>query len=109
MSYDIDIGSESFNYTWNLGRFFRAHIEGDGLNGLDGLTGKQAHAALRTAFYSIDREYIDFCSPERSGARRMCAKYDPPNGWGSTFGATLFLARLMAACAANPRCKVRVS
>lgn len=106
MSYDVDIGGEWFNYTYNLGPMFRdyipaCHSERGGLHELDGLTGKQAVEVLRQAFENIDSAYI-----RDPGFQK---RYDAENGWGSTYGATVFLARIMAACAQRPRHKVRLS
>lgn len=109
MSYDVGIGSESFNYTYNLAELFYDHIPASengrgGIHELDGLTGKQATEVLANAFSQIIDTYRD-C---RSGASEFSAKYDAPNGWGSTIGALLFLASIMAACARNPRKRVVV-
>ena len=110
MSYDVTIGKRfSANYTSNVGPLFHAHIRnyetGDtGLQVLHGVTGRTALIVLSRAFDSINREYcrIDNIDTFRS-------QYDAPNKWGSTDGALMFLARVMAACAENPRCKVDVS
>lgn len=101
MSYDVSIGDQSFNYTYNLSAFFRDHMP-EGINGLSGLTGKQAAASLSAAFVQIHTTY------GRTGKAHICAKYDAPNGWGSVVGALIFLGRLMAACQANPRKRVHV-
>jgi hypothetical protein len=108
VSYDISIGGEGFNYTSNLAPLFYEHIppqhgERGGLHELNGLTGKQACAVLSNAFERIHGTYINSGS-----TRQFRAKYDAENGWGSTDGALLFLARIMAACHANPRTKVSV-
>ena len=36
------------------------------------------------------------------------SQYDAANGWGSAYGGLLFMARIMTACAKNPRKKVHV-
>jgi hypothetical protein len=114
MSYDIDIGRESFNYTSNVARIFYDHIpaaddaERGGLHRLNGLTGKQAGAVLRDAFDAIDRSVMRDWICEDVGEPNFCKRYDSPNGWGSALGALVFLSRVMAACYANPRLKVRV-
>lgn len=113
MSYDIDIGRENFNYTSNVARLFYDHIpatdeERGGLHSLNGLTGKQAAEVLRVAFDQIDRSVMRDWNDTDVGEPKFCGRYDPANGWGSTVGALVFLARIMAACHANPRCKVRV-
>ena len=108
MSYDIYIGKESFNYTYNLSKFFYDHIEG-GIPALDGITGKRAIVVLATAFEAIDRTRSGFRSGDALDNAAFSKEYDAPNGWGSAIGAIIFLGCLMAACAQNPRNKVVVS
>ena len=107
MSYDVCIGKESFNYTYNLSKFFYDHIDG-GIPALDGITGKRATEVLATAFEAIDRTRTGFCSGDILDNAAFCKEYDAPNGWGSTVGAIIFLSRLLAACAQNPRKMVAV-
>lgn len=109
MSYDVSIGDCWFNYTWNLSRMFYEHIPASdgsegGINALDGLTGRDALQLIAGAFDMLNNTY---CLAGSTSAFRR--KYDAENGWGSTDGALIFLARIMAACAANPRKKVSVS
>ena len=113
MSYDVSIGKDSFNYTYNVSQLFYDHIpeiEGDrgGLGRLDGKTGKQAFEILADAFERIHTTKLDLWERDAVGEPRFCARYDAPNGWGSAVGALIFLAQIMAACARNPRGKVRV-
>lgn len=106
MSYDVDVGEADFNYTYNLSRFFHAHIrvgEETGLRSLDGMTGAQAVKALDEAFDSARDELREV------GDAELRRRYEPSNGRGSLYGATLFLAELQAACAANRRKRVRVT
>lgn len=106
MSYDISIGSFADNITYNVGRLFHDHIgSGDntGLQALDGLTGAAAYAELERAFARLERTYRTL------GDIGIKSKYDAQNGWGSAYGATLFLANLMIACKAHRRHKVRVN
>jgi hypothetical protein len=116
MSYDLSIGDAEFNYTYNLSGLFHKHIHNGadtGLGALCGMTGRQAAIVLQAAFESIHREYMD---PFRSGARITCIDADrilsdshtPENGWGSYTSALIFLGRLLGACAANPRSKIKV-
>lgn len=113
MSYDVYVGGEDFNYTFNVSKLFYDHIPENrsrgGLDELHGLTGKQAVDVLADAFDAIHRTVLGTWKVDTVGEPEFCARYDAPNGWGSTVGAMLFLARIMAACAQNPRCKVRVS
>lgn len=114
MSYDVSIGDQSFNYTYNVSALFYDHIpasEGGrgGLHELDGKTGKQAVAILADAFFRINRTKLDLWERDDIGEPAFCAKYDAANGWGSAVGALIFLAQIMAACAANPRKRIRIS
>lgn len=107
MSYDFSIGDVWLNYTSNLAPFFYDHIPAErgrgGLHELNGLTGKQACAVLSEALADIDAAYVT------TSTIRQREKYDAKNGWGSTDGALIFLGRMLAACAANPRKKVDLS
>lgn len=107
MSYDVGIGDQWFNYTYNVSRLFHDHMDG-GLAGLAGLTGRQAFRVLSDAFDAINRTRIDCWSESAVGEPQFCAKYDAPNGWGSAVGGLIFLALVMAACAQNPRTIVKV-
>lgn len=113
MSYDVSIGSESFNYTYNVSRLFYDHIpaeRGDGgLRELDGLTGRRAAEVLASAFDRMQSTRHKLYVDGVPGEPQFSAKYDAPNGWGSALGAILFLAQIMAACHANGRKKVSVS
>jgi hypothetical protein len=101
MSYDVGIGDFSANYTSNVSGLWYDHIpnwgNGGGLHEINGKTGKQALQILSDAIDCMWRNDID-----------QLKRYDAPNGWGSTQGALIFTARILAACAANPRKKVRV-
>jgi hypothetical protein len=112
MSYDVSVGTDSFNYTYNLAPFFRDAIadygRGGGMQELDGVTGARACMILRSAFEEIQRIYLNE-NGSVPGAARFCAKYDAANGWGSTVGAMIFLTQVLAACSQNRRRKVRVS
>lgn len=113
MSYDIDIGCKSFNYTSNVSRLFYDHIPATGscrggLHALHGLTGKQAQPILSEAFERIHDTHMQLWDGHAVGEPEFCERYDPANGWGSAVGGLIFLARIMAACAQCPRCKVRV-
>lgn len=116
MSYDIYIGGgESFNYTSNLGKLFYDHMPADessdrgGLHTLHGCTGKQAGDKIAAAFKRIDETRRGCWGGDVMGDPEFCAKYDAPNGWGSTVGAILFLSEVMAACYQSPRKRVRLS
>ena len=119
MSYDVSIGGASLNYTSNVAALFYDHIpatEGNhgGLHELHGKTGKQAVAILDEAWSRIHNTKMDLWRSNLNGLPvvgepAFCAKYDAPNGWGSTVGALIFLAQITGCCAANPRKIVEVS
>lgn len=113
MSYDVSIGGEDFNYTYNVSELFYDHIEdkgnGGGLRELDGKTGKACGDILAAAFDAIQNSYLSYWSVRDVGEPVFCARYDSPNGWGSTVGALVFLSLIMAACYKNPRSRMRVS
>lgn len=112
MSYDLNIGDESFNYTFNVSKLFYDHIEdngaGGGLHELDGKNGKQCGDILAVALEGIQETYLSCWSEKHVGEPLFCARYDSKNGWGSTVGALVFLSRVMAACYQNPRKRLHV-
>lgn len=112
MSVDVWIGDWSGNYTHNTSKLWHEHLIGNeqtGFMALNGKTGKEAFLLMREAFSRIHSTSISLRRPGVVGEPEFCARYDAPNGWGSTVGALIFMAEVMAACAAHPRCKVRVS
>ncbi len=110
MSYDFSIGDVDLNYTWNGSALYYDHMpETEGLRSLSGLTGAEATEVLQPAWDAIHRTWMKDWKPDEVGSPTFCARYDTPNGWGSTVGALIFLARITAACAANPDKQVRVS
>ena len=112
MSYDIGIGSTWFNYTSNVAKLFYDHIPArdsrGGLHELDGKTGKQAGDILADAFDRIQKTKLETWRSGVVGEPEFCARYDSPNGWGSTVGALILLSQVMAACYQNPRKRVSV-
>ena len=113
MSYDITVGDKDFNYTSNVAALFYDHIPATqesrgGLHELDGKTGKQAGDILADAFDRIYRTKLSLWENDVVGEPRLCARYDAPNGWGSTVGALILLSQVMAACYQNPRKRVSV-
>lgn len=113
MSYDVSIGKVSLNYTWNGNALFFDHIpamrRSGGINELDGLTGRQAAAVISDALDRIVSTQRNLQRDGDIGAPLFCARYDPPNGWGSTVGALIFLSRILAACALHPSHRVSVT
>lgn len=111
MSYSLDIGDNEFNYTWNLGQFFRDFIkngEREGLEALDGLTGKEAAYILNSALH-----HISVVSRRRENGvptwKYFGDKYDPSNYWGDVMSAVLFMTELYSTSIDNPRKKWRYS
>jgi hypothetical protein len=91
MSYDIDVQHRAsvtggHNYTYNLARFFRDFLGGDGINDLDGLDAREAAERISVALERIEAFEGDLTS------------YDAPNGWGSAEGATAFLREIRQSC-----------
>lgn len=112
MSYDVSIGGENFNYTFNVSHLFYDHIpdagKGGGLKELDGVTGRQGATILRDAFEAISRTRHDLWVKDAIGEPAFDAKYSAKNGWGSALGGVCFLAEILGACAANPRRRIHV-
>lgn len=112
MSVDVYIGDENFNYTHNTAALWHEHLlrgEVTGFAAIDGLTGKDAFLLLKESFDHIQETRLRHWDKDSVGEPEFCAKYDSPNGWGSAVGGLLFMAQVMAACAANPRKRVHVS
>lgn len=86
MSYDVDAGGREFNYTSNMGEFFRdfGAYPGDW----------QGH----TRHYVGDEIDTALAKIEVMNRSDLKLKYDPPNGWGSVEGATAFLREVRDAC-----------
>lgn len=108
MSYDVCIGGEDFNYTSNVAQLFYDHMP-DGIKSLDGMTGREASLRIASAFDRMDRTRHDLWENDAVGEPQFCARYDAKNGWGSTVGGMIFLAKIQGACIRHPRSKVRVS
>ena len=87
MSYDVTVGSQEFNYTYNMGPFFLAYGVHP-LADLSGLSRESAMIAISSALYLLSREDHE----------ELRNKYDAPNGWGDVEGATRFLFNIYMAC-----------
>lgn len=118
MSYDVSIGDSCMNYTSNVAALFYDHIPPQdsrgGLHELHGKTGKEAARIIGEAWSRMHTTKLNLWRANLNdkavvGEPEFCAKYDAPNGWGSTVGAMIFLGQIQAACIANPRKKVSVS
>jgi len=89
MSYDMGIGDESFNHTYNVSAMWYDCYEEKGIRAHYGLTGKQAIPVLRKL-----REHME-------DNRDRLLEYEPENGWGSFAGALEFVNKLIAASFRN--------
>lgn len=123
MSYDVCVGPISLNYTSNGCALFydhmppvdtdqpnrpdHPHLRG-GLWTLHGLTGAEAALLIADAFTRIEQTRMKLWEDRVVGEPEFCKLYDSPNGWGSTIGALLFLARIQAACVHYPSSMVEV-
>lgn len=117
MSYDVSVGPISLNYTSNGSALFYDHmppVDTDepnlrgGLWTLHGLTGAEAALLIADAFARIEQTRIKLWEIDTVGEPEFCKLYDSPNGWGSTVGALLFLARIQGACVRYPSSVVEV-
>ena len=90
MSYDMDIGSDEFNYTCNVsGMWYDCYPE-KGIREYYGLSGEESVPVLRKL-----REHME------DNAERL-REMEPDNGWGSFDGAVGFVNDLIAAALRNP-------
>ena len=86
MSYDVKVGTQEFNYTANMGKFFAdfAVHPAD----LHGEPPYEVAYRISLALTNIPRfEY-----------EALMLAYDNPNGWGTVEGATRFLLDIYMAC-----------
>jgi len=107
MSYDISIGNEEFNHTYNTSLLFHEMLPGDiereaGIKGLDGMTGAEAAAYIEAGLERLS----DMLGNRDEDSIRE--EYDSPNKWGTLFTSTLMLSRLMAACLRHPFQKIEI-
>lgn len=107
MSYDISIGNEEFNHTYNTSLLFQDMLPGDtereaGIKGLYGMTGVEAAEYIEAG---LERLSEMLCEKDEDAMR---AEYDSPNKWGTLFTSTLMLSRLMAACLRHPFQKIAI-
>lgn len=111
MSYDVYVGGSDadLNYTRNGNSLFYNHIpdngKGGGLRELHNTPNKEVVVIMSNFFESVNRErHSFFRNPmvETVGEPEMCAKYDPPNGWGSLVAALIFAAQIMGEAAKHP-------
>jgi len=90
MSYDMTIGAEHFNHTWNVSEMWYAAMPEKGIRCIYGMTGKDALRPLRQI-----REYMEDNEAD-------LLQFEPDNGWGNFDGALGFINQLIAASLRNP-------
>lgn len=90
MSYDMGIGEESFNYTYNVSDMWYTHYPEEGIRKHYGMTGAESVPFLLSLFTHMvnNKERLEAMNPE--------------NGWGSYLGATEFVSELILAALRNP-------
>lgn len=93
MSYDMSIGDEDFNHTYNCSQMWYRAIPDKGIRAHYGMTGKQALAPLYVILKYMEKN------------RESLLLLNPPNGWGSYDSALSFVSDLIAASLRNPRKK----
>ncbi len=90
MSYDMSIGEESFNYTYNVSQMWYKACPEFGIRKFYGMTGKEAVKVQQHIFnYMVDN-------------KADLMQHEPSNGWGSYDSALLFIAKLIVASLNNP-------
>lgn len=90
MSYDMSIGNESFNYTYNVSKMWYAAMPDKGIRSHYGMTGAEAITPLLYIYtYMVQN-------------RKDLLQYEPSNGWGSYEGALTFIHDLIKVSLRNP-------
>ena len=95
MSYDLSIGNEDFNYTWNGNKMWYEAVDklfklDSGIRFIYGLRGEDVEHRLIDVLGWILRN------------RELCESYQSKNGWGTVDDAIEFLLRLIKASHDNP-------
>lgn len=86
MSYDVTVGTQEFNYTANMGKFFAEfNVHPSDMHG---------EPPYEVAF----RISLALSDIARYGFAELTYDFDSPNGWGSVEGATRFLLDIYMAC-----------
>ena len=86
MSYDVTVGTQEFNYTANMGKFFAEFLVHP--SDMHGEPPYEVAFRISLALNSIATSDIEELKDE----------YDAPNGWGDVEGATRFLLDIYMAC-----------
>lgn len=90
MSYGMDIGDESFNYTYNVSKMWYSALPDKGIRSHYGMTGGEAITPLLHIYTYMVQNKKDLM------------QYEPSNGWGSYEGALTFVHKLIQASLMNP-------
>ncbi len=110
MSYDIDleidtggpedtwpIAVEIGNYTSNVSPMWRTALGGKSLREFHHASCSEAAGPLAEAVARMEADPAAY------------EEMNPSNGWGDYEGALAYLRALAEACAAHPKCRIRVS
>lgn len=89
MSYDLSIGKEDFNITYNV-RYIFIETQEKGIRAIYGLSGSEAHPIIQEWYIHTMKNYVEL------------TKRQPENGWGTVKGTLAFLTELAIACIENP-------
>ena len=95
MSYDIMLGSQSWNITYNVSPFFREYIHPDGIRWLHGFSGIDVEDTLLNGWF---RATLDL----REDENLFRDNWDSPNGWGRGIDALALMAELAIAARDYP-------
>ena len=90
MSYDISIGSENFNYTFNVAPMWYACYPDKGIREFYELTGKESLPVLQELRNYMEDNYEHLIT------------MNPANNWGDYHGALNFVNTLIQAALRNP-------
>jgi len=118
MSYEVwlvnqdgkSVDDTSENYTTNTSEMLYKHFPGsEGIHCLNGVSCVRALEFIKYFWDNFNNEMINLWDVKTIGEPALCAKYDSPNGWGSTIGTIMFIIRIQEHCIKNPDCIVRLS
>ncbi len=95
MSYDMSLGQDDFNYTWNGNEMWYAAVRElynseKGIRYFYGMTGKEA-AIVQTKILAWILDHKELCETFQSG-----------NGWGTVHDGLLFITALIKSSIKQP-------
>ena len=97
MSYDVAVGAQTFNYTYNLGRFITAYF---------GNPYKDWHYSPASAV--LKRINAGFEIVTDANLAHLKRLFDAPNGWGDVLSCLGWLWEIRDALRDNPDVLVEV-